>query len=110
MKRAAANNFPNMNPFTRHPRRQGVTYAEHGRFAMGIALRLSKSVVAFALHALFPFVSISRELDLEKTAAFLRERNRWIESAAANPGGNPESVQPPCGRSTGNSIPASRVF
>ena len=73
-----------MNPFTRHPRRQGVTYGEHWRFAMGIAWRLSKSLVAFGVHAVLPFVSIPRELDLESTAAFLLEQNQWIESAAAN--------------------------
>lgn len=75
-----------MNPFTRHPRRQGVSYGEHWRFAIGIACRLSKSVAAFAIHALLPFVPIPRELDLEASAAFLLERNGWIESAAGNGG------------------------
>ena len=75
-----------MNPFTRHPRQQGVTYDEHLRFAMGIAWRLLRSVLVFGLHAVFPFVSLPRELDLESTAAFLEESNRWIESAAANGG------------------------
>lgn len=73
-----------MNPFTRHPRRQGVTYAEHWRFAALIACRLMKSVAVFGVHAVLPFVSIPRELDLESTAAFLLGCNRWIESAAAN--------------------------
>lgn len=70
-----------MNPFTRHPRQQGIDYLEHWRFAMGIACRLLLSVAAFAVHAVFPFVSISRELDLEATAEFLGERNAWIEAA-----------------------------
>ena len=81
MLRAASNRA---NPFTLHPQRQGVTYREHWHFAMGIACRLLKSVVVFGVHALFPFVSIPRVLDLESTAAFLLERNRWIESAAEN--------------------------
>jgi len=73
-----------MNPFTRHPRQQGVSYAGHWRFAMGIAGRLLMSAAAFGLHAMLPWISIPRELDLEASAAFLLERNRWIESAAAN--------------------------
>jgi hypothetical protein len=69
------------NPFTEHPQRQGVTYFEHWCFAMGIAARLLRSVAAFALHALLPCAPIARRLDLEATAAYLYERNRWIESA-----------------------------
>jgi len=73
-----------MNPFTRHPRQQGVTYGEHLRFALGIAWRLSKSVTAFGVHAVLPFVAIPRELDLEATAVYLLRRNRWIQGAAVN--------------------------
>jgi hypothetical protein len=88
-----------MNPFTRHPRRQGVTYLEHWRFAMGIAGRLLRSMAAFAVHSVFPFVSIPRELDLESTAAFITERNEWIEAVGAS-GGE--------GRSYGESADALR--
>lgn len=70
-----------MNPFTTHPRQQGVTYIAHLCFAMGIAYRLWTSVVAFALHALLPFIPIAPRLDLESTSAFLAQRNRWIETA-----------------------------
>ena len=70
-----------MNPFTAHPQRQGITYLDHWIFAMGIAYRLLVSVVAFALHAMLPFVRITPELDLESTAAYLAERNRWVEAA-----------------------------
>jgi hypothetical protein len=70
-----------MNPFTEHTQRQGLTYIEHWCFAMGIAYRLLSSVVAFALHAIFPFIDIECRLDLEATAAFVEERNRWIEGA-----------------------------
>lgn len=73
-----------MNPFTRHPQSQGVSYREHCHFAMSIAWRLLKSVIAFGVHAVLPFISIPRELDLEASAAFLLQRNRWIENAAAN--------------------------
>lgn len=70
-----------MNPFTTHTRQQGVTYVEHGFFAMGIAYRLLLSVIAFAVHALMPFISIMPEHDLEATMAYLKERNDWIETA-----------------------------
>ena len=74
-----------MNPFTRHPNHKGVSYFEHWFFAMGIAWRLLASVGAFALHALLPFLSIAPQHDLEATAAFLAERNRWIETAHSRP-------------------------
>jgi len=76
-----------MNPlnvlthFTGHPHRQGVSYFEHLGFATGIAWRLLASAAAFALHALLPFISIAPQHDLEATAAYLAERNRWIETA-----------------------------
>lgn len=72
-----------MNAFTRHPHEQGINYVEHWAFATGIAWRLLASVVAFTVHALLPFISIDRQLDLEATAAFLGERNRFIAAAAA---------------------------
>ena len=73
-----------MNAFTEHPHEQGVTYFEHWSFALGIAWRLLNSVVAFALHALLPFITIKRRFDLEATSAFLLERNHFIEAAAAS--------------------------
>lgn len=72
-----------MTIFTEHPYAQGVTYFEHWDFAIGIAWRLFRSVLAFSLHALLPFISIDRQLDLEATSAFLLERNDFIETAAA---------------------------
>ena len=48
---------------------------------MGIARRLLTSVVAFGAHALFPFIPIEPRFDLESTAAFLKERNHFIEAA-----------------------------
>ena len=72
-----------MTVFTQHPHAQGVSYAEHLDFAIGIAWRLFMCVLSFTTHALFPFISINRQLDLEATSAFLLERNRFIEAAAA---------------------------
>lgn len=69
------------NPFTNHPQNQGITYSAHWLFAMGIAYRLLTSVAAFSLHAVLPFITIDPKLDLEATAAYLAERNEWIESA-----------------------------
>ena len=73
-----------MNPFTRHTRQQGVTYLEHLFFATGIAWRLLNSVIAFAAHAIFPFIDIDKTLDLEATVDYLQERNHWIEKAKSN--------------------------
>jgi hypothetical protein len=70
-----------MNPFSAHPHEQGITYLAHFVFAMGIALRLLHSVVAFATHAVFPFIGIDRSLDLTATSRFLQEQNDWIEGS-----------------------------
>ena len=71
-----------MTIFTEHPHEQGVTYFEHWAFAIGIAWRLFRSVLAFSIHALLPIITIDRQLDLEATSAFLLERNDFIEAAA----------------------------
>lgn len=68
-----------MNIFTAHTQEQGVTYLEHMIFALGIASRLFSSVIAFALHGIFPFINIRKELDLEATAEFINQQNDWIE-------------------------------
>jgi len=73
-----------MNPFTQHTQQQGVTYLEHLFFAAGIAWRLSCSVSVFTAHAIFPFIEIDKELDLEAMVDYLQERNKWIVNAAAN--------------------------
>ena len=70
-----------MKLFTQHPQEQGISYLVHLRFATGIAARLLKTVIAFVLHAIFPFIGIKQEWDLEFTASFLKERNAWIEGA-----------------------------
>ena len=69
-----------MNIFTKHTQQQGVTYLEHLFFAVSIALRLANSVIAFALHGIFPFIDIRKELDLEATARFINAKNNWIEN------------------------------
>lgn len=68
-----------MNILTQHTQKQGVTYVEHWVFAMGIAKRLLDSVIAFTLHAIFPFIDIDKKLDLEETVRFIEEKNAWIE-------------------------------
>ena len=47
-----------MTIFTEHPHDQGITYFEHWGFAMGIAWRLLRSVVAFAVHGWLSAVSL----------------------------------------------------
>jgi hypothetical protein len=56
---------------------------EHWRFAMGIAYRLLSSVIAFALHAMLPFIPIEPRLDLDATTAYLAERNQWRRAAGS---------------------------
>ena len=73
-----------MNIFTEHTEKQGVTYMEHLVFAMRIAVRLMNTVIAFTLHALFPFIDIKKKLDLEATAEFINQQNDWIEGMKAN--------------------------
>lgn len=73
-----------MNIFTQHPRAQGISYIEHLGFAMGIARRLLKSVFAFALHAVLPFIPIDPQLDLEATAQFLEDNNDYISTVAGS--------------------------
>ena len=77
-----------MTAFTRHPCQQGLTYFGHWIFAMGIAWRLLVTVLAFALHAVLPFITIDSRLDLESTSAFLTERNRFIDTAAKSAHGH----------------------
>jgi type 1 glutamine amidotransferase len=69
-----------MNPFSAHPNQQGISYTEHLLFAMGIAIRLFRSVFAFAAHGIFPFIDIRPSLDLEATMKFLEKENDWIEN------------------------------
>ena len=82
-----------MTVFTQHPNEQGMTYFAHWVFAMGIAWRLLRSVVAFAVHALLPCVGIAKQLDLEATSAYLLRRNDFVE-AAAQAGRVDDKVQP----------------
>jgi hypothetical protein len=70
-----------MNFLTRHPHIQGISYFEHWEFAMGIAWRLLRCVVAFAIHALIPPIRIEKKLDLEATSVYLLQRNSFIEAA-----------------------------
>lgn len=81
-----------MTIFTQHPHDQGISYFEHWGFAMGIAWRLLRSVLAFAIHALLPWITIEKQLDLEATSAFLLERNDFIETAAGKPADDAQPV------------------
>jgi hypothetical protein len=87
-----------MTSITAHLRQQELTYFEHWRFAMRVACRLSASVLAFALHAMFPSIPIARRRDLEATAAYLAERNRWLEAGKGRPRVMPRPVFARLGR------------
>ncbi len=95
-----------MNTFTEHPHKQGVSYFEHWGFAMGIAWRLLASVMAFALHALLPCITIGRRFDLEATSAFLLERNHFIETAAATAHGLMQPSRAPANPGGITALPA----
>lgn len=82
-----------MNIFTDHPQQQGISYIEHMGFALGIAIRLLNSVIAFSLHAFFPFIDIKKSLDLEETARYINEQNEWIESMKQNKESIPKQFQ-----------------
>lgn len=84
-----------MTIFTEHPHAQGISYFEHWGFAIGVAWRLLRSVLAFAVHALLPFITIERQLDLEATSEFLLERNEFIETAAASGRGSSVPAREP---------------
>lgn len=71
-----------MTLLTDHPYAQGFTDGTHFAVAAGIAFRLLRSAVAFAIHAILPFVSIEPRLDLEATSAYLLARNRFVEQSA----------------------------
>lgn len=71
-----------MTIFTQHPHAQGISYTAHWSFAMGIAWRLLRSVIAFGVHAMLPCINIEKQLDLEATSTFLLQRNDFIDSAA----------------------------
>jgi hypothetical protein len=78
-----------MTIFTEHPSAQGFTYVSHLVFAAGVALRLLRSAAAFALHAVFPFVSIRPALDFEATMDFLSEQNQLVEEQGRHVGYGP---------------------
>jgi hypothetical protein len=80
-----------MNPLTIHPRQQGVSYFEHWLFAMNIAYCLLTRALSFAVHAMLPFIPIEPRQDLEATAAYLLDRNQWIETAKRRQGADGRS-------------------
>ena len=73
-----------MKPFTEHTQAQGLSYLSHWSFAIGVAWRLMSSVLAFTLHAFFPFIHIERRLDFEATMEYINERNEWIANTKKN--------------------------
>ena len=73
-----------MNPFTEHPKQQGITYSQHAVFAMTISARLLISVLAFATHAILPFISIDKTYDLQAMIDFLQRCNNWIAGSGSN--------------------------
>jgi hypothetical protein len=60
--------------FLDHPRSVGMSYSQHALFAAGIALRLCLSSMMFVIHAIFPFIPIGNDFNLDGLTHFLLER------------------------------------
>tara|TARA_Y100000034_G_scaffold49192_1_gene60817 strand:+ start:1063 stop:1275 length:213 start_codon:yes stop_codon:yes gene_type:complete len=65
--------------FTSHLTEKKKNYLQHAWFALKVSVRLSLSSTFFFVHALFPFVKIPYDLNLESTALYLFERNNELE-------------------------------
>jgi len=62
----------------KHLKERKISYVSHGLFALGIAIRLGASAVAFAIHAILPFVPIPESLNLEATGLYLFEKDNSL--------------------------------
>jgi len=63
----------------KHLKEKNKTYLQHLVFAMRVSIRLSLSSTTFFVHALFPFIEIPYNLNLESMALYLFERNNELE-------------------------------
>ena len=69
-----------LNIFNRHPHMVAhQTWWGHCKFATKIAIRLFFTCFMFIIHAIFPFLSIPKWLNLEESALFLLEENKEVE-------------------------------
>jgi len=63
----------------KHLKERKLTYLQHFIFAMRISLKLTFASTAFFIHALFPFIEMPYNLNLESMALYLFERNSELE-------------------------------
>ena len=63
----------------KHLKERKLTYLQHFIFAMRISLKLTFASTAFFIHALFPFIEMPYNLNLESMALYLFERNNELE-------------------------------
>ncbi len=63
----------------KHLKEKKVSYFHHFIFAMRVSIKLTLSSTAFFVHALFPFVKIPYDLNLESMALYLFEKNNELE-------------------------------
>ena len=63
----------------KHLKERKVSYFHHFIFAMNVSIKLSFSSTAFFVHALFPFIKIPYDMNLESMALYLFERNNELE-------------------------------
>jgi hypothetical protein len=74
------------NPFTAHPASVGETYAQHFRFALTFGVRMILGGLAAAIHALLPFLFITRASRALEELNAMRERS---DARAARAGPRP---------------------
>ena len=63
----------------KHLKERKVTYLQHFIFALRVSLKLTFASTAFFIHALFPFIKIPYNLNLESMSLYLFERNNELE-------------------------------
>ena len=63
------------NPFTAHPASVGETYGQHFRFALTFGVRMILGGLAAAVHALLPFLFITRASRALEELNAMRDRN-----------------------------------
>lgn len=65
--------------FTEHPAEKNKSYLDHAIFALKIGFHLSLSSTCFVVHAVFPFIKMPHNLNLESMAMYLFEKNNELE-------------------------------
>jgi hypothetical protein len=78
--------------FTEHPKKVGMNYTQHFRFAMNLAFHTLKATLASVVHAVFPFLFTTTT---SRTVIKLYQllKSRLPEDSPEPASENPERVQ-----------------